>query len=338
MARVTSILARVRAGIYPFEIVTTVSLFATVVFLRRHRLRIDWQTFEYTVPPLIPVMAKYFAVGLCLYLVYLLLRGRRIQPYVRRVLSVPWLLLTLRLWLAIIGFFFCYLWLKVCTPLINHRLWDGVFWRLDTILHLGFSPTVFLTELTRGTGLIRLLDTWYGLWLPSVSLSIAFFLALPGARIRRRFVLSCVLIWVSGAWIYVSLPTLGPIYAFRPYLEEVLPEIPQASSAQAMLWDNYEKVVAGRSGDLKRFKPALGIAAMPSLHVGVHWMLMLWIRRYARPLFAVAVIGTLLTFLGSIVTGWHYAVDGYVGIGLAQLSYWLANRTERQPQTVRATA
>ncbi len=65
---------------------------------------------------------------------------------------------------------------------------------------------------------------------------------------------------------------------------------------------------------------------------------MLWIRRYARPLFAVAVIGTLLTFLGSIVTGWHYAVDGYVGIGLAQLSYWLANRTERQPQTARATA
>jgi len=46
VARVTSILARVRAGIYPFEIVTTVSLFATVVFLRRHRLRIDWQTFS----------------------------------------------------------------------------------------------------------------------------------------------------------------------------------------------------------------------------------------------------------------------------------------------------
>ncbi len=120
-------------------------------------------------------------------------------------------------------------------------------WRLLASRHdppsrfftLSFSPS------SPWHGTDRLLDIWYGLWLPSVSLSIAFFLALPGARIRRRFVLSCVLIWVSGAWIYVSLPTLGPIYAFRPYLEEVLPEIPQASSAQAMLWDNYEKVVAG---------------------------------------------------------------------------------------------
>lgn len=338
MGRVASALARVRASIYPFEVVAALSLLATVTFLRAHRLRIDWQTFEYTVPPLVPVMAKYFVIGVFLYLVYLLLRRRRITPYVRRVLSPSWLLLTLRLWLAIIIFTYCYLWLKVCTPLVNHRLWDGVFWRLDTILHLGFSPSLFLLELTRGTVLIGLLDTWYKFWLPSVSLSIAFFLALPGARVRRRFVLSCVLIWVLGAWTYVSLPALGPIYAFRPHWEEVLPDLPQASSAQALLWGNYEKVVAGRSGDLKQFRPTLGIAAMPSLHVGVHWMLMLWIRRYARPLFALAVIGTLLTFLGSIVTGWHYAVDGYVGIGLAQLSYWLANRTERRRAKLPAAA
>lgn len=338
MASAVSLLGRIRAGIYPFEVVSAVSLVTAVTFLRLHRLRIDWQTFEYTVPPLIPVMAKYFAIGVGLYCAYLLLRRRPIKPYFRRVVSASWLLLTLRLWLAIIVFFFCYLWLKVCTPLVNYRLWDGVFWRLDTILHLGFSPSIFLTELTRDTGLIGLLDIWYGLWLPSVSLSIAFFLAMPAARVRRRFVLSCVLIWVLGAWCYVSLPALGPIYAFRPHFEEVLPEIPHASSAQAMLWDNYQKVVAGRDGDLKQFKPALGIAAMPSLHVGVHWLLMLWIRRYVRPLYALAVIGTLLTFLGSIVTGWHYAVDGYVGIGLGHLCYWLANRTERQPKTHPAAA
>ena len=67
----------------------------------------------------------------------------------------------------------------------------------------------------------------------------------------------------------------------------------------------------------------------PSLHVGVHWMLMLWMRRYARPLFLPAVIATFLTFLGSIATGWHYAIDGYVGIALGQLCYWVAVRWER---------
>lgn len=332
MGRETSLFNRLRANVYAFEVVAVVSLVATVTFLRLHRLRIDWQTFEYTVPPLVPVMGKYFAVGIVLYLVYLLLRRRNVIPYVRRVLSLSWLTLTLRLWLAIIVFTYCYLWLKVCTPLVNHRLWDTAFWRLDTLLHLGFSPSLFLLELTQGTGMIGWLDYWYKLWLPSVSLSIAFFLALPGSRVRRRFVLSCILIWVLGAWTYVSLPALGPIYAFNAHWEEVLPDIPQASGAQDLLWGNYEKVVAGRSGNLKQFNPTLGIAAMPSLHVGVHWLLMLWIRRYARPLFVPAVIGTFLTFLGSIVTGWHYAIDGYVGIGLAQLSFWLANRTERTPR------
>ena len=67
-------------------------------------------------------------------------------------------------------------------------------------------------------------------------------------------------------------------------------------------------------------------------------MLMLWLRRYARPLFLPAVIATVLTFLGSIVTGWHYAVDGYVGVGLGQLSYWLALRTERRQREVPVTA
>jgi membrane-associated phospholipid phosphatase len=70
---------------------------------------------------------------------------------------------------------------------------------------------------------------------------------------------------------------------------------------------------------------------MPSLHVGGHWLLMLWARRLARPLFMPAVVGTFLTFLGSLVTGWHYAVDGYIGIVLAQTAYWLALFFERDP-------
>jgi hypothetical protein len=50
------------------------------------------------------------------------------------------------------------------------------------------------------------------------------------------------------------------------------------------------------------------------------------------------VIGTALTLIGSIVTGWHYALDGYVGIGIASLAYWAAWRfdpgdAEPQPTT-----
>ena len=71
---------------------------------------------------------------------------------------------------------------------------------------------------------------------------------------------------------------------------------------------------------------------MPSLHVGGHWLIMLWARRLARPLFVPAVVGTIFTFLGAIVTGWHYAVDSYIGIALAQGAYWLALFFERDPE------
>ena len=321
--------------VFPFEIAAWVGLIAAVVFLRAHHLRIDWVTVEYTVPPLIPVMARILIAGLALYLLFLLTRRRRIRPYLKRLLTWRWWLLTVRLWTAIIVFTYTYFWLKVCVPLVNERLWDEPLWRLDTVLHLGFSPSLFLVELTHDTLLPGLLDQWYGLWLPSVSLGIAFFCAVPGAKFRRRFVLSCVLIWTLGAWLYVALPALGPIYAYNEVFADIITELPKADAGQRLLWDNYQTVVAGRTGELKQFNPTRGIAALPSLHVGAHWLLMLWCRRYARALFVPALIGTSLTFIASIITGWHYAFDGYVGIGLAQLSFWISNQTERpaKPKT-----
>ncbi len=266
--------------IFPFEIAAWVGLIAAVVFLRLHNLRIDWVTFEYTVPPLIPVMGRFLVGGILIYLVYLLLRRRSIRPYLKRLATWRWWILTARLWTAIIVFTYTYF------------------------------------------------------WLPSVSFGIAFFCAIPAAKFRRRFVLSCVLIWTLGAWMYVAVPGLGPIYAHNEVFQEIVPQLPKADAGQGLLWDNYQTVIAGRIGGLKQFNPTRGIAALPSLHVGAHWLLMLWCRRFARPLFVPALIGTLLTLLGSIVTGWHYAVDGYVGIALAQLSYWVSNLTERPPKRV----
>lgn len=322
---------RPRVPLYPFEIVAWSTLLIAVVFLRSQGMRMDWVTVKYTVPPLIPAMGKYFLVGALAYSLYLLTRRRHLLPYWRRLFSLPWLILTLRLWLGIILFTYTYFWLKVCVPLVNYRILDPLLWRLDSILHGGFSPSLFLVELTRGTPMMGLLDRWYGLWLPSVSLGIAFFVASPGSRMRRRFVLSCVLIWVMGAWLYIAAPALGPIYAFPDVFQEVSAEMPAAHGGQQLLLDNYNRVLTGRTGVLKQFNPTRGIAAMPSLHVGAHWLLTLWLRRYARPLFVPALVGTGLTLLGSVVTGWHYAVDGYVGIALGQMSYWLAHRTERRP-------
>ena len=313
---------------HPFEIAAWASLALAVGFLRANGLRIDWNTVVYTIPPLFRPTAQVLLAGPPLYLLYLLLRRRPLRPYLRRVFSSAWLVLWLRLWLTCFVFTYAYFWLKVSVPLINYRLWDPQLWQLDRLLHLGISPSILLVELLRGTGLVGPLETWYGWWLPTMMLGLSFFCAAPDAGTRRRFMLSSVLIWTLGPWLYMAVPALGPIYVYGETWSELAPELPRAGTAQAMLWQNYQTVVAGRQGGLKRFNPTRGIAAMPSLHVGGHWLLLLWIRRRARPWLVPAAIGTALTFVGSIVTGWHYALDGYAGIVIASLSYWAAWRLD----------
>ena len=313
---------------YPFEIAAWASLAAAVLFLRANGLRIDWNTVVYTVPPLFRPTAQVLLTGPLLYGVYLLLRRRPLKPYLRRLADRDWLVLWLRLWLTCFVFTYAYFWLKVSVPLINYRLWDQELWALDRLVHLGISPSILLTELVRGSGLTGPLETWYGWWLPTMMLGLSFFCAAPDAGTRRRFMLSSVLIWTLGPWIYMAAPALGPIYVYGDNWQEMSSELPRARTAQAMLWQNYQTVVAGRQGGLKQFNPTRGIAAMPSLHVGGHWLLLLWIRRRARPCLVPAVIGTGLTLIGSIVTGWHYALDGYAGIAIASAAYWVAWRLD----------
>ena len=126
----------------------------------------------------------------------------------------------------------------------------------------------------------------------------------------------------------MSVPTLGPCYANAEVFSEILPEIPAAQGGQQALWGNYQQMLVGREGPLRQFNPTRGVAALPSLHVAAHLLFALWCRRFARPLYLLFLIGTVLTFLGSIVTGWHYAVDGYLGAALAWGSYWLACRLD----------
>ncbi len=316
---------------YPFEIAAWGSLAAAVLLLRGHGLRIDWNTVVYTVPPLFRPTAQVLLAGPPLYALYLLLGRRPLRPYLRRLAQPAWLLLWLRLWLTCFVFTYAYFWLKVCVPLVNGRLWDRELWALDRLLHLGVSPSILLTELLAGSGLVGPLETWYGWWLPTMMFGLSFFCAAPDAGTRRRFMLSSVLIWTLGPWLYLAAPALGPVYVQGELFQQLAPEMPHARAAQATLWRNYQTVVAGREGTLKRFNPTRGIAAMPSLHVGGHWLLLLWIRRRARPWLVPAVIGTLLTLVGSIVTGWHYALDGYVGIGIASLAFWAAWRLDPEP-------
>lgn len=315
-----------------FEIVAALFLLSVVLTLRGAGMRLDLHAVRYTLPLVAPTLAKILVWGAALHVLWRLVRREDLREYLRGLGSLAFLAETLRIWLAAVALAFAYVWLKVCIPLLDHRTWDAELMALDRALHLGVSPTRFAVALVEGhPALVRVLDWWYGQWLFTSFLGFGFFAMFLAPHVRRGYLASMALLWCLGAWLYLSVPALGPVYVAQGEFDAVRPQLEGAVFTQDRLWENYQKMLAGRTGPLQSFNPSLGIAAFPSLHVAIHWLLTLWARRCARPLFWPGVAATGLTFAGSVVTGWHYALDGWAGLLLAQACFMAAVRVEPEP-------
>ena len=313
----------------PFEWFTAAMVAAIVLYLRLRGLRIDSRTVEYMAVPMLDRLPLVLALGISLQVASHLLSRRSVVDWIRAVATPASALLWLRVWLAAMAMTYGYSWLKISIPLLTTRLLDGPLWDLDRALHLGLSPSVLAVELVAGTPAAGWIDLWYGFWVDSVLLALAWVFLAANAAHRRHFAFACAFFWLVGAWIYYAFPALGPCFVSPDVFAGIASDLPHARGTQLALWDNYLHVVAGRDGTLKQFKPFLAIAAMPSLHVGAHWLFALWARRHAPRLFLPFAVATALTFFGSLVTGWHYAVDGYAGMLLAWLAVRVADRAER---------
>lgn len=320
---------RLAAGIWPCELLGYGGMLATLAFLRLGGvLNLGWESIGFTFATVLRVLPLYFAVGIAARLLERLLTRRSPVGYLRAIASWRWLLGWLRTWSAGAAMIYAYMWLKVAVPLANPALHDARLWQLDQWLHFGVAPTVFAVELMAGSPLPELLDLWYSGFVTTVLLAFSWAAAADQDAPRRNFLLAQAALWIAGAWIYVALPALGPCYAFAEIREPVRAEMPRAIGAQSYLMAQYGRMVSSRGRLLESFNPSLGVAALPSLHVGAHWLLALWARRHARRLFLPLAAATLLTFVGSLVSTWHYAVDGYLGALLAWGAVRLADRWE----------
>ena len=127
-----------------------------------------------------------------------------------------------------------------------------------------------------------------------------------------------------GTWCYVAVPALGPAYFFEDLPQRLWAIFPAAAQGQAALYANYTAVKGLAGGEETLIVPHFGIAAMPSLHVGVQLFLYFWsvyAKSRLRPVFLAMA---LLTFVGSVATGWHYVVDGLAGALVAAVAFCLA--------------
>jgi hypothetical protein len=268
-----------------------------------------------------------FVVGaLALRTLWIALRDGRGRA--RRFLGVqlrPASIFDLARLLAVSGLvYFGHVWLKVQVPFLNPRLYDAGLARLDATLHVGLNPGPLALGLFPWPDLWRAIDGYYAAFVPLTVAGLAWFLTTPSIPARARFAAGFAYLWMAGAWLYVAIPSLGPCYVFPSDYAAAAGNFPLQTAVQKLLIGHYRMLLAAASRhETIRIVPLFGIGAMPSLHVAAHGFLALFAWRRSRPLFLFFVAATLLTFYGSLVTGWHYAVDGYAGLLLAVVCWRL---------------
>jgi PAP2 superfamily len=205
-------------------------------------------------------------------------------------------------------------------------VWDAPLERAELWLHRGY-PDRILAPLFGSPSAIFLLDRVYHTWFYFLFAVVIWQAWGRDHRKLRQFWTSFALLWVVLGIIAATLfASAGPIYArldrgsasydgliTRLVAAEALGPLYVHLSAWS-LWN------AARQGGVSLGD---GISAFPSLHVGFVTLAALaaW---SSHRLLGMAMWGyVLLILIGSIVLGWHYALDGEAAV-LATIALWIA--------------
>jgi hypothetical protein len=278
---------------------------------------------------LLVTVAAEAAVGVIVRAVVAMVR--REHDYFRILRSARWLVDTLRLIAGAALVIFTYGWIKLVVPVVHPALFDQALWDLDQLLFLGISPTVFVLDLFGRPAMLRAVDWSYAnIFAASIVIASAYFLSDPSRRIRIAFANGYALLWIAGAWLYMVVPSLGPAYRFPDIWMVHGDTLRTTQRFQALLMRNYQNVIRAWHGQPHGpVSIMFGIGAFPSLHVAFQTYVFLWMRRLwtsGEVLFGIFVVAI---FLGSMVTGWHYFIDGVAGFLLALACYKLFARRAR---------
>ena len=230
-------------------------------------------------------------------------------------------------------FFVGFLAIKKCIPFVSGSFgWDKSLMEWDRILHFGTLPHEWLQPLMGSDLALFLININYNLWFVVILGCFFWFgFSKQDSFLRQRYITAYLIAWFIGTCVLGTLlASAGPcFYGFveqggNPYagLMAKLQSANQvypiwAVPTQDALWQAH---TVGY-GDVE------GVSAMPSLHVGTAVLFVFlafgwgkrWFINFTIP-FCIAI------FLGSIMLGWHYAIDGYAGGLIAWASWWIAGK------------
>ena len=217
--------------------------------------------------------------------------------------------------------------LKSFIYLINPRVYDRQLYALSIKLHFGYSPVVFFVTLFNQPQCLKFMDIFY----TYVDYSLFIFgtaamFALLDSRLRFRFGAAFALMWMAATILYLVIPSWGPAFSATRLVEPALHYMPRTEWLQSQLYRELSSLINNPLGP--RIAYFGGVAAFPSLHVAYVALLAIAARHVARLAFVLALVALFLMQVGSVVTGYHFMIDGYAGIVIAAGSWWLARATE----------
>jgi hypothetical protein len=310
---------------YFFEIFTLAN-FALLLFIVWRMTTMPIRTLGVIAPSVAGMFLLQALVGVAIRIGFAARKGNA-----RELLAVyrtrGWIADTLRLAVFTGLWTHTYGWIKLLIPLLHPRLFDQQLWNLDRAIFFGYSPNVFLLTVFSAPPVLRTIDwTYANVFFASLNIAAIYFASAPQRQQRVAFMNSNVLLWLIGVWLYVAVPSLGPAYRFPEVWLPLTMLLDRTQTFQRLLMSNYNAVMLQLRGVPRPFNILFGIAAFPSLHVGFQTLAFLWMRRLTRWGGIVFGIFAVFIFIGSIVTGWHYLIDGVAGAVLAYACYAAAQR------------
>lgn len=207
-----------------------------------------------------------------------------------------------------------------------------------------------LTHAVIGPWGTMIIDRVYALWFLVMMVCMGWFCFTRNAALQLRGLLSYLFCWaLLGNIVATWLSSVGPVFYQRFFhddrfvpLLDLLHQIDEEHRLMALGAMNYLTKMIGQD------RIGAGISAMPSLHVSIAFLVFLATCTYtssrllkiATGLFAATIM------VGSVHLGWHYALDGIVGIvavgliwwGTGRFVDWLDARDQAAGQSVPVTA
>lgn len=220
---------------------------------------------------------------------------------------------------------------KINIPKIIPFYADPWLARIDETIH----GTIPWEALYRGPQhLAAAVDFLYSrLWpLEMIGILIAVTLFLRGAPLKRYMWMVLFNYAFIGNFLATLLSSVGPIYYGKFYESDPFANVDKAFFANPYIGNvrlYSEYLLQNFHSNAPAF--GTGISSMPSVHVAFATLGAWTLTSFGR---GFAVLGwgfAILIELGSIYTGWHYAIDGYVSAFLVSIAWIAISRYYKLP-------